>query len=168
MVVEQLPPGNATFGNRLRELAAADNAHLQPILDLDRDSGLVVFGFVEGLPLVEAAPGPRPLPEAARIAADVAYALVDHPGPLRPQRILLVGGRAVVALAGSEALRAGAPPPSDVRPFVGRILGWMATGRDPGEGEAPLVAFGATPPTDAAGLAAFLEGALVPQAAESD
>ncbi len=163
VVLERIPSEADAYLDRIRAVAAAANPHLQPVLDLDPEAGLVVYAFLDGEPLPEAARTPRPHRAALRVAADVAVALVDHPGPLRPQRIFVHGGRAVLALAGLESLRAGAAPPRDVRPTVGRVLGWLSTGADPGPTEGPLEAVGEAPPHGAAHLAGWLEEALLPK-----
>ncbi|MDF1562586.1 MAG: protein kinase [Deltaproteobacteria bacterium] len=137
VVVETLPGdiSPATLA-RLRELAAAGNPHLQPLLDLLPEESLAIYHLVEGLTLEEELSRPGGAPgrdRRLRLAADVARALRDHPGPLRPGRIRIVGGRAILLLAGIEALHAGAEPPADARPAVARVERWLALGADPGE-----------------------------------
>ena len=159
VVLERIPDADReAYRARLGALARAGNPNLQALLDLEADGDLVVWAFVEGRPLAEVLQARPPRRLALRLAADVARALVDHPGPLRPTRARVVDRRAVVLVAGADALRVATPPPADARPDVGRILAWAEAGADPGPAAGALDALGAgvPPPAGAAALADWI------------
>src|SRR5262249_55641015 len=63
------------------------------------------------------------LPPDERIEANHSVKLLGvwTPGTLRPGRHLLPAARWLVASRGAHALRAGAPPPKNLRPAVGKV-----------------------------------------------
>ena len=177
VVVERMPASvsDETLV-RLRELARVSSPHLQPILDLlppgeDGEEGFVVYHLVEGSTLAERAAAGCDEARARRIGADLARALVDHPGPLRPGRVRLVGDRAILPRAGTVGLVDDAPPPDDARPSIARVMRWVRSGRDPGEDPADLIdafrevedARGTPPPAAPAELARWLDAGQAPE-----
>lgn len=160
LVLERVPEDEPdAYLERVAALARAGNPFLQTVVDVDPDRGLAIWAFVDGVRLPDAFAQPVDEALALQVAIDVARALVDHPGPIRPGRVLIVDGRAVVTVAGAEALRS-APPPGDPRPDVGRVLGWGLEGRDPGPTAQPLSRFSEAPvPSGAGHLAQWLEAA---------
>jgi eukaryotic-like serine/threonine-protein kinase len=139
VAIERVPAeGGAAWLERVAAVARTGNPNLQPVLDVDPEAEMVVWAWLEGIPLAEVARRPVAMEAALRIGADLASALVDHPGVLDPEQVLVVDGRAMVILAGQESLRSGVRPADDARPVVGRVMAWACDGADPGETAGPI------------------------------
>jgi eukaryotic-like serine/threonine-protein kinase len=126
--------GPERFQREIRLAAGFTHPHILPLLDSGEADGLLyyVMPFMAGESLRDRLVRERqlPLPEAARIATDVAAALAHAHGQgvvhrdIKPENILLERGEAVVADFGIA--RALSPAPSESVTTAGLVLGTPA------------------------------------------